>query len=132
MRGTRTISAANSNVNYTLDAAGNLTSEGLRTFEYDEANRMAKAKAFKDGEEATVRYLHNAWGQRVFQGEPTSSRTLPNRETLGQGFIDWHQQWKGAAAAGSGTPLLRWPYGDDPKDAAEIERGRQYAKCRCR
>ena len=43
-----------------------------------------------------------------------------------------YQQWKGAAAAGSGTPLLRWPYGDDLKDAAEIERGRQYAKCRCR
>ena len=56
VRGTRTISVANSNVNYTLDAAGNLTSDGLRTFEYDEANRMAKAKVFKDGEEATIRY----------------------------------------------------------------------------
>jgi RHS repeat-associated protein len=50
---------------------------------------MAKAKVFKDGEEATVRYLHNALGQRVFQGEPTASQTLPNQETLGQGFIDW-------------------------------------------
>ncbi len=89
VRGTRTISTANSNVNYTLDAAGNLTSDGLRTFEYDEANRMAKAKVFKDGEEATVRYLHNALGQRVFQGEPQASQTLPNQQTVGQGFIDW-------------------------------------------
>ena len=89
MRGTRTISVANSNVNYTLDAAGNLTSDGLRTFEYDEANRMSKAKVFKDGEEATVRYLHNALGQRVFQGEPQASQTLPNQQTVGQGFIDW-------------------------------------------
>ncbi len=89
VRGTKTISTANSNVNYTLDAAGNLTSDGLRTFEYDEANRMSKAKVFKDGEEASIRYLHNALGQRVFQGEPAASQTLPNQETLGQGFIDW-------------------------------------------
>ena len=50
---------------------------------------MAKVKVFKDGEEATVRYLHNALGQRVFQGEPMASQTLPNETTLGLGFIDW-------------------------------------------
>jgi RHS repeat-associated protein len=43
-----------------------------------------------------------------------------------------YQQWKGAADAGVGTPFLKWPYGDDIKDAVEIERGRQYAKCGCR
>ncbi|MEI2678866.1 MAG: hypothetical protein V9G29_13965 [Burkholderiaceae bacterium] len=69
VRGTRTISTANSNVNYTLDAAGNLTSDGLRTFEYDEANRMSKAKVFKDGEEATHRATCTTrWGQRRVPG----------------------------------------------------------------
>jgi hypothetical protein len=68
---------------------GNLTSDGLRDFEYDEANRLSKAKVFKDGEEASIRYLHNALGQRVFKGEPEASQTLPNEAELGQGFINW-------------------------------------------
>ena len=43
-----------------------------------------------------------------------------------------YQQLRGASAAGTGTPLLRYPYGDDLADAVQIERGRQYARCRCR
>ncbi|MHB9112969.1 MAG: RHS repeat-associated core domain-containing protein, partial [Thermoleophilia bacterium] len=43
-----------------------------------------------------------------------------------------YQQWNGAAAAGSGIPFLRWPYGDDASDAVQIERGRQYFKCGCK
>lgn len=49
-----------------------------------------------------------------------------------QNAAGMYQQKSGAAAAGAGVPLLKWPYGDDPKDAAEIERGRQYARCKCR
>ena len=89
MRGDRTLSSVSTNVNYSLDAAGNLTSDGLRTFDYDEANRISKARIFKDGEAARISYLHNAQGQRVFKGEPTAEQTLPNQATLGQGFIDW-------------------------------------------
>ncbi len=33
--------------------------------------------------------MHNALGQRVFQGEPMASQTLPNQQNLGQGFIEW-------------------------------------------
>jgi RHS repeat-associated protein len=51
---------------------------------------------------------------------------------LAQNGAGIYQQWKGASDAGIGTPLLSWPYGDDPRDAAEIERGRQYFKCKCR
>lgn len=115
VRGTRTISTANSNVSYTLDAAGNLTSDGLRKFDYDEANRMAKGKVFKDGEEATIRYLHNALGQRVFQGEPTVSQTLPNQETLGQGFIDWLMSnfgWMFAQAQATTSIGTAYVFGD--------------------
>jgi hypothetical protein len=43
-----------------------------------------------------------------------------------------YQQWRGASTAGSGTPFLRWPYGDDASDAVQIERGRQYFKCGCK
>ncbi|MGE0331756.1 MAG: DUF6531 domain-containing protein, partial [Ramlibacter sp.] len=89
VRGTRTVSTANTNVSYALDAAGNLTSDGLRTFEYDPANRLSKARIFKDGEEASIRYLHNAIGQRVFKAEPTASQTLPSETDLGTSFIDW-------------------------------------------
>ncbi|MBP8019200.1 MAG: hypothetical protein KAY82_04110 [Hylemonella sp.] len=49
VRATKTLSIVNANVTYTLDAAGNLTSDGLRDFEYDEANRLSKVKLFKDG-----------------------------------------------------------------------------------
>ena len=38
--GTKTNSTVNSSVNYTLDAAGNLTSDGLRSFAYDSTNRL--------------------------------------------------------------------------------------------
>ena len=63
VRGNRTLSIATTSVTYTLDAAGNLTSDGLRSFEYDEANRLSAAKVFKDGEEARIRSLHNTLGQ---------------------------------------------------------------------
>ncbi|MBP8019198.1 MAG: RHS repeat protein [Hylemonella sp.] len=75
VRATKTLSIVNANVTYTLDAAGNLTSDGLRDFEYDEANRLSKVKLFKDGEAAKVRYLTNALGQRVFKGEPETEQT---------------------------------------------------------
>jgi hypothetical protein len=42
LTGTKTNSTVNSQVNYTLDANGNLTSDGLRTFEYDASDRLSK------------------------------------------------------------------------------------------
>jgi YD repeat-containing protein len=89
VRGTKTLSILNTNVAYTLDANGALTSDGLRDFEYDEANRLSKVKVFKDGEAAKVRYLHNALGQRVFKSEPEAEQTLPNEAELGLDFINW-------------------------------------------
>ena len=89
VRGTRTLATTSSAVNYALDANGNLTSDGLRAFDYDEANRLSKVKITKDGEAASIVYLHNALGQRVFKGEPKADQYLPNESTLGTGYITW-------------------------------------------
>ncbi len=117
MRGDRTISSATSNVNYTLDAAGNLTSDGLRTFDYDEANRISKARIFKDGEAARISYLHNAQGQRVFKGEPSTEQTLPSQAELGQGFIDWLKanfKWMFAQAQANTSIGTAYTFGGGP------------------
>ncbi|MBX3588698.1 MAG: hypothetical protein KF796_18865 [Ramlibacter sp.] len=89
VKGTKTVSTVSSNVAYSLDANGALTSDGLRGFEYDNANRLSKISIVKDGEAAKVRYLHNALGQRTFKGEPEAEQTLPNETELGQDFISW-------------------------------------------
>ncbi len=60
VRGTQTLSTTAASVTYTVDANGNLTSDGLRTFEYDESNRLSKVKVLKDGEAASIKYLYNA------------------------------------------------------------------------
>lgn len=84
VQGSSTLSTTASSVTWSVDAAGNLTSDGLREFEYDAANRLSKARIVKDGEAATVSYLHNALGQRVFKGEVTAEQYLPDESELGQ------------------------------------------------
>ncbi|UUZ64434.1 hypothetical protein LP417_04970 [Polaromonas sp. P1-6] len=86
-KGSQPLATTSSNVSYRLDANGNLTHDGLRTFDYDEANKLAKIKVLKDGEEASIRYLHNALGQRVFKGEPQAESYQPNEAEPGQDFI---------------------------------------------
>ena len=76
-------------ISYSLDANGALTSDGLRDFDYDASSRLDKVRLLKDGEAASVRYLHNALGQRVFKGEIQVEQTLPEEETLGLDFIAW-------------------------------------------
>ena len=89
VQGTRTLATTNSAVNYALDANGNLTSDGLRSFEYDAANRLAKVRILKDGEAASINYLTNAQGQQVFKSEPRPDQYLPEQSQLGTGFINW-------------------------------------------
>ena len=85
----KTKSVVVSPVTYSVDANGALTGDGLRTFEYDGANRLRRITAPLDGESAVVSYLTNGLGQRVFRSEPTAEQTLPNQETLGADFITW-------------------------------------------
>jgi RHS repeat-associated protein len=67
VRGTQTLSTVNSAVNYSLDAAGNLSSDGLRAFAYDATNRHTSTRSPAGADTATVQYLFNALGQRVFK-----------------------------------------------------------------
>jgi YD repeat-containing protein len=85
----RTRNAVNAPVNYSVDANGAMTSDGLREFEYDATGRLSKVRIFKDGEGASIKYLTNALGQRVFKSEPQVDRTLPSEEELGVDFISW-------------------------------------------
>jgi RHS repeat-associated protein len=50
---------------------------------------------------------------------------------VGQNGAGIYQQVAGAASAGEGTPLLRWPYGDARSDAAQIQAGYRYFICGC-
>jgi hypothetical protein len=72
---------------YTLDAAGNLSSDGLRQFSYDAANRLSSVQVGQSsggGSEASkITYLHNSAGQRVFKSEPQVAQLAPNSSTLG-------------------------------------------------
>lgn len=88
-RGGRTISIAGATVTYTLDANGSLTSDGLRSFEYDAANRLAKVGTRQQDEAMSLRYLHNAASQRVFKSEPQADYAQPDSEVLGDGFVGW-------------------------------------------
>ena len=72
-----------------MDAAGNLTSDGLRVFEYDAQNRLSKVQLTQSPEAAKISYLHNALGQRVFKSEPQVAQTAPNAATLGTPFVNW-------------------------------------------
>ena len=114
-RGTRTLSTTHSSVNYALDAIGNMTTDGLRAFSYDEANRHSQTSISKDGEAAKVTYLHNAIGQRVFKSEPQVDQTIPNESTLGTTYIDWLKKnfsWLFAAAQTNVTLGQSYVYAD--------------------
>jgi RHS repeat-associated protein len=97
VRGTQTLSTVNSAVNYSLDAAGNLASDGLRAFAYDATNRHTSTRSPAGADTATVQYLFNALGQRVFKstvalssgtvvvsGATTTTGSLTPMPTLGQ------------------------------------------------
>lgn len=69
-RGGHTRSVSSASVTYSLDAAGNLVSDGLRRFTYGADNRLSAVHLSQDGEQAQVRYLTNTAGRRVFMSGP--------------------------------------------------------------
>jgi len=89
LQGGQALSTANTTVTYAIDANGAMTSDGLRDFDYDASGRLAKVRIMRSGEAASITYLHNALGQRVFKGEPRAEQTLPNEEELGNTFVNW-------------------------------------------
>ncbi len=71
VRGTRTLSTSHTGVGFTLDPAGQHTSDGLREFEYDASGRLSKVRI----DLASQIYKTNALGQRVFKSEPQADLT---------------------------------------------------------
>ncbi|MBB6561647.1 RHS repeat-associated protein [Acidovorax soli] len=61
---------ANSLVNFQYNAAGDLLSDGLRTFQYDSQERLEKVTTGTGVDAPSTQYAHNALGQRVFKTEP--------------------------------------------------------------
>jgi RHS repeat-associated protein len=110
-----TTSVVTTPVSYSLDANGSMTSDGLRSFDYDASDRLAKVRIIKDGEAASISYLTNALGQRVFKGEPTAAQTLPDESTLGVDFIAWLKnrfRWMYESAQATTSLGTAYTYGD--------------------
>ena len=122
--GTKTNSTVSSQVNYTLDVAGNLTSDGLRTFAYDSTNRLSTVTlgstfvgtdTIAGNELASQSYLHNALGQRVFKSEPRTQVNPPNSTTLSPDFVTWLKNnfsWLWATAQTNATLGDSYNYGE--------------------
>jgi RHS repeat-associated protein len=118
VRGSQTLSTVNSAVNYSLDAAGNLSSDGLRAFAYDATNRHTSTRSPAGADTATVQYLFNALGQRVFKsvvslssgtgvvsgGANTATGSITPMPTLGQ-FYSYADDSEGTGSGGSSASL---------------------------
>ncbi|MDT7520485.1 RHS repeat-associated core domain-containing protein [Rhodoferax sp. TBRC 17660] len=116
-KGQPVTSSTSTQVNYGLDAAGNLTSDGLRTFSYDASNRLTQVQVGDADEASKVTYLHNAAGQRVFKSEPQVAQTAPSEQELGTDFITWLKKnfgWLFAQAQQNATLGQSYVYGDGP------------------
>jgi RHS repeat-associated protein len=121
------VGSATSRVSYSVDANGAMSSDGLRTFEYDESRRLSKVKILKDGEAAAVDYLHTALGQRVFKSQVLAEQTLPDEKRLGRGFIDWLREGFGWLFTRSrphkATLGLSFAYDEDANLIGEYDNG---------
>jgi RHS repeat-associated protein len=110
-QGGRTLASSSAGVAYTLDAAGNLTRDGLRQYDIDGSGRIAAVRVSREvdaQDAAQVRYLHDALGQRVFKSEVTGSGEPPSEQALGSDFVSWLQRhfgWLFAGGSASSTQL---------------------------
>jgi RHS repeat-associated protein len=122
-KGQPVTSSTSTQVNYGLDAAGNLTSDGLRTFSYDASNRLTQVQVGDADEASKVTYLHNAAGQRVFKSEPQVAQTAPSEAQLGTEFITWLKKnfgWLFAQAQQNATLGQSYVYGDGPLNSYNL------------
>lgn len=122
---------------YLVDANGSLTNDGSREFAYDASGRLSRVVLAQDAEAASVRYLHNLRGQRVFKSEIETQATEPDAATLGERFIAWLRKLFGwlfsrdqaNTSIGTGyvygdTPLPEWALLGEYDNGSATGRGR--------
>lgn len=100
---------------YAVDANGSMTHDGRRDFGYDASGRLVEVKLQQGGERARVKYLHNAFGQRVFKSQAMATQATPQESTLGTGFVDWLRSqfgWLFSTATGGAMLGQAFVYGD--------------------
>ncbi|MDP9895027.1 RHS repeat-associated protein [Variovorax boronicumulans] len=66
----QTAGAITTSVTYGYNTNGDLTNDGLRSFAYGPEGRLKTATTGATDSSPTVRYAHNALGQRLFKTEP--------------------------------------------------------------
>lgn len=114
----QTRSVVTTPVNYTIDPNGNITSDGLRVFEYADGHTLTKVRVSRAQNAASIHYLVNALGQRVFKSEPVPDSAMPDGEAeLERGFVDWLRQRLGWLFNPSPTQDALgtvYAYGDGP------------------
>jgi RHS repeat-associated protein len=121
---------ATSNVNYTHDANGALLKDGLRSYEFDAANRLADVTTGVGIDAPTTRYVHNALGQRLFKTEPlyapVSSGSNPADPGVMQTLANFFASlWGGntTTAAPSASEKLGFTYYYDEDGSLLYEQG---------
>jgi RHS repeat-associated protein len=96
------------NVTYQYDANGALLKDGLRSYEFDAANRLAGATTGAGIDAPTTRYVHNALGQRLFKTEPlfapVASGSNPNDPGVMAALISFFTSlWGGSSTTAAPT-----------------------------
>jgi RHS repeat-associated protein len=108
-------STATSNVSYSVDANGSMTSDGLRTFVYDASNRISKVEVLQDGTTASIAYWHNALGQRVFKSDPRAEELPAGEKDVTSSFTKWLEStfgWLWPKGNAKSTLGMTFVYGD--------------------
>jgi RHS repeat-associated protein len=121
---------ASSSVNYSYDANGAMTGDGLRRYEFDAANRLANVTTGAGVDAPTTKYVHNALGQRLFKTEPqfapVSSGSNPSDPGVMQALIDFFSGlWGGntSTAAPTAGDKLGYAYYYDEDGSLLYEQG---------
>jgi RHS repeat-associated protein len=129
LAGTAT-TGATSAVNYTHDANGAMLKDGLRSYEFDAANRLADVTTGVGIDAPTTRYVHNALGQRLFKTEPlfapVSSGSNPADPGVMQTLANFFASlWGGntTTAAPSASEKLGYTYYYDEDGSLLFEQG---------
>ena len=113
-----------------FDANGSLLRDGLRSYEFDAANRLGNVTTGTGPDAPTTRYVHNALGQRLFKTEPLYAPVSSGSNPADPGVIQtlanfFASLWGGSTttAAPSASEKLGYTYYYDEDGSLLYEQG---------